>query len=212
VASLDGVVRCHVSLWSHHVSIDCDPDDARVLNQTVDRAQRILEGRSESDSDRVLAVSGVTGGALDGIDVPLTRWSRWRNGALAGGAFTMTLVGLVVPGVPTVPFLIATSYYLARSSPRMNERLRRTTFFGPILQEWEGHSALSAHSKEKLIGLSLTIIVVTIVLMPLTPVALSFILAVSSLSVYGIARAPALEQEDSTAREDEASLLGICPV
>ena len=95
----------------------------------------------------------------------------------------MTLVGLVVPGVPTVPFLLATSYYLARSSPRLNERLRRTAFFGPILQEWEGHAALGLASKGKLIGLTATIVVVTVVLAPLTPLALSVILLISSLSV-----------------------------
>ena len=40
----------------------------------------------------------------------------------------MTLVGLVVPGIPTVPFLLATSFYLARSSPSMNERLAGRRF------------------------------------------------------------------------------------
>ena len=117
---------------------------------------------------------------------------------MAGGAFTMTLVGLVVPGVPTVPFLLATSYYLARSSPRLNERLRRTAFFGPILQEWEGHGALSLASKGKLIGLTATIVVVTVVLAPLTPLALSVILLISSLSVYGVARMPGLAEDAQT--------------
>ncbi len=115
---------------------------------------------------------------------------------MAGGAFTMTLVGLVVPGVPTVPFLLATSYYLARSSPALNERLRRTAFFGPILQEWEGHDALSLTSKGKLIGLTATIVVVTVVLAPLTPLALSVILLISTLSVYGVARMPALAEDE----------------
>jgi len=115
---------------------------------------------------------------------------------MAGGAFTMTLVGLVVPGVPTVPFLLATSYYLARSSPALNERLRRTAFFGPILREWEGHGALSLTSKGKLIGLTATIVVVTVVLAPLTPLALSVILLISSLSVYGITRMPALAEDE----------------
>jgi uncharacterized membrane protein YbaN (DUF454 family) len=114
---------------------------------------------------------------------------------MAGGAFTMTLVGLVVPGVPTVPFLLATSYYLARSSPLLNERLRRTAFFGPILQDWEGHAALSLASKGKLIGLTATIVVVTVVLAPLSPLALSVILLISSLSVYGVARMPALTSD-----------------
>jgi len=114
---------------------------------------------------------------------------------MAGGAFTLTLVGLVVPGVPTVPFLLATSYYLARSSPRLNERLRRTEFFGPILQDWEGHAALSLASKGKLIGLTATIVVVTVVLAPLTPLALSVILLISSLSVLGVARMPGLAED-----------------
>jgi uncharacterized membrane protein YbaN (DUF454 family) len=115
--------------------------------------------------------------------------------ALAGGAFSMTLVGLVVPGIPMVPFLLATSFYLARSSPSMNERLRRTAFFGPILREWEGHGALSLASKGKLITLTGTIVVVTVVLAPLTPIALCVILVISSLSVYGVTRIPALTSD-----------------
>jgi uncharacterized membrane protein YbaN (DUF454 family) len=112
----------------------------------------------------------------------------------------MTLVGLVVPGVPTVPFLLATNYYLARSSPSMNERLRRTAFFGPILREWEGHAALSLTSKGKLLALTATIVVVAVVLAPLTPFTLGVILVISSLSVYGVTRMPALtrHEHDST--------------
>ena len=67
--------------------------------------------------------------------------------------------------------------------------------FGPILQEWEGHGALSLTSKGKLIGLTATIVVVTVVLAPLTPLALSLILLISSLSVYGVARMPALTRD-----------------
>jgi hypothetical protein len=52
--------------------------------------------------------------------------------ALAGGSFTLTVIGLIVPGIPTIPFLVATGYYLARSSPRLNKALSRSWFFGPI--------------------------------------------------------------------------------
>ena len=74
----------------------------------------------------------------------------------------------------------------------MNERLRRTAFFGAILREWEGQGGLSLTSKGKLIALTGTIVIVTVVLAPLTPVALSVILVISSLSVYGVTRIPAL--------------------
>jgi len=68
----------------------------------------------------------------------------------------------------------------------------------PILREWEGHAALSLTSKGKLIGLTAKIVIVTVVLMPLTPIALSVILLFSSLGVYGITRMPALVTNSQT--------------
>jgi uncharacterized membrane protein YbaN (DUF454 family) len=124
-----------------------------------------------------------------------TGLARLKYLALAGGAFAMTLVGLAVPGVPTVPCLLATSYYLARSSPRLNERLRRTAFFGPILDEWEQSHGLSWSSKDKLIGLTGTIVLVTVALTPLSSVGLVLILLVSSWSIYGVVRLPVLSSE-----------------
>ena len=76
--------------------------------------------------------------------------------------------------------------------------LTRTAFFGPILQDWEGHAALSLASKGKLIGLTATIVIVTVVLAPLTPLALSVILLISSLSVLGVARMPGLAEDAQT--------------
>ena len=110
--------------------------------------------------------------------------------AIAGGTFTVTLVRLVVPGVPTVPFLLATSYYLARSSPALNAA-PTDSVLRPILQEWEGHRGLGLASKGRLMG-SAPPVVVTVVLAPLTPLALSLILLISSLSVYGVRRMPTL--------------------
>ena len=115
--------------------------------------------------------------------------------ALAGGGFAMTLVAVAVPGIPVTPWLLATSTFLARSSPRLNERLQRTAFFGPILQDWDGYGGLSRSSKGKLTGLTVTIAVVTIVFAPLTPVTLLLIVFVSSLGIYGIARMPGLPEK-----------------
>jgi uncharacterized membrane protein YbaN (DUF454 family) len=124
-----------------------------------------------------------------------TGFQRIEYLALAGGAFSLTLVGLIVPGVPTVPFLLATSYYLARSSPALNERLRRSACFGPILTEWELHHALSRSSKGRLIGLTLTVMAITLAITPFSILALVLIFAVSSLGIYGIERLPALSEE-----------------
>jgi uncharacterized membrane protein YbaN (DUF454 family) len=200
MAGLEGVERCQISLWSHQITVVCGPSGSPVASRTVDRLERILEGRKFADPIEAGYTFGAVPYATDGQETIATGWKRLTYVALAGGAFTMTLVGLVVPGVPTVPFLLATNYYLARSSPSMNERLRRTAFFGPILREWEGHAALSLTSKGKLLALTATIVVVAVVLAPLTPFTLGVILVISSLSVYGVTRMPALtrHEHDST--------------
>ena len=100
---------------------------------------------------------------------------------MAGGSFTLTIVGFLVPGVPTVPFLMATSYYLVRSSPRLNEMLKRSRFFGPILEDLESSGGLRPRNKAKLIGLTLVVGAVTI-LLTLPPLSLLLLIwAVSGL-------------------------------
>src|SRR5262249_16820591 len=112
--------------------------------------------------------------------------------ALGGGALVMTVVGLIVPGIPTVPFLLLSSYGFARSSPRMNRWLRETKFFGPILIEWEQHGGLGGASKKKPIGLPRLILVLAVVLAPFSPLGLVLILVFSSLSIYGLSQLPSI--------------------
>src|SRR5271157_5826629 len=107
LAGLEGVERCYVSLWSHRITIDCGPGAGRLGSRTVDRVERILEGRRAADPEAALR-SGAVPETTDAPIIAATPWKRLRYKAMAGGAFTMTLVGLVVPGVPTVPFLMAT--------------------------------------------------------------------------------------------------------
>jgi uncharacterized membrane protein YbaN (DUF454 family) len=133
--------------------------------------------------------------------------------AMAGGSFALSLAGLIVPGIPTVPFLLATSYYLARSSPALDSALRHAPFLGPILTEWEQHHALGAWSKVKLIGLTVTIIVVTVMLTPVSLAVAVVIAAVGSLSVYGVARLPSRSATPAkvTATEPAARLALFAP-
>jgi uncharacterized membrane protein YbaN (DUF454 family) len=120
---------------------------------------------------------------------------RLKNLALAGGSFALTLVGLVVPGIPTIPFLLATSYYLARSSPWLDEKLRQTAFFGPILAEWEQYGGLSWKSKEKLVVLAGVTLAVTLILTPLSPLTLAVVVVLWCLGLRWISRLPGLSQE-----------------
>jgi len=70
------------------------------------------------------------------MDQP-TKLQRAGRLAIASLCFGAAVVGAILPGIPTTPFLLLTSYFLARSSPKLNERLLRSRVFGPILQDWQ---------------------------------------------------------------------------
>ena len=194
MAGLDGVDGCCVFPLAHRITIDYQPESP-LAYRLLDRVEQALESLKTADLVRgEPAALMATAAENRSIVVAATVGKRLAYLSLAGGAFAMALVGLAVPGIPTAPWILATSTCLARSSPRLNERLRRTAFFGPILRDWDRSGGLSRSSKGRLAGLTVAIAVVTILLAPLTPVTLVVIVVVSSLSIYGIARMPALSE------------------
>ena len=46
------------------------------------------------------------------------------------------LVGVVIPGLPTVPFLLLASFFFIRSSKKMHDWLINHRVFGPILADF----------------------------------------------------------------------------
>lgn len=46
-------------------------------------------------------------------------------------------VGVLLPILPTTPFLIVASVLFAKSSPRFHQMLLKNRWFGSILKQWE---------------------------------------------------------------------------
>ncbi|MEJ8837407.1 YbaN family protein [Ramlibacter sp. AN1133] len=67
----------------------------------------------------------------------LTAPARWALQALAGVCVVLGLVGIVVPVLPTVPFLLVAAWAASRSSPRLHRWLLTHPRFGRPLREWE---------------------------------------------------------------------------
>ncbi len=65
----------------------------------------------------------------------------------AGGSCTgLGVIGIFVPGLPTTVFLMAASYFFARSSPRLNRWLMEHPRLGPFLKS-AGNRELTLRSK-----------------------------------------------------------------
>ena len=101
----------------------------------------------------------------------------------AGICFLLGALGAVLPILPTTPFLLLTSYFLVRSSPKLNAVLLRSRFFGPILTDWQVHRGVRKDIKVK----AVLVVVLTVgVSLYLTGTSLWPALGVVTLSLVGI--------------------------
>lgn len=81
-------------------------------------------------------------------DTPRMR-SRFRPlwWLLAYASLGLGIVGIVVPGLPTVPFVLLAAYAGARGSQRLRGWLLAHRRFGPMIGDWEREGAVSRRAK-----------------------------------------------------------------
>jgi len=72
---------------------------------------------------------------------------RWLWIALAWLALGLGILGIALPGLPTVPFILAASFCAARGSRKLHVWMRRHRRFGPMIRNWEDRGAVSRRAK-----------------------------------------------------------------
>lgn len=77
------------------------------------------------------------------------RFARLRPLWLAAAYVALALgaIGVVLPGLPTVPFVLLASYCAARGSRKLHDWLHGHPRFGRMICEWEEHGAVSRRAK-----------------------------------------------------------------
>ena len=123
--------------------------------------------------------------------------SGWKRGVClltAGVFFVLGVLGALLPILPTTPFLLLTSYFLVRSSPRLNAALLRSRFFGPILQDWQVHGGVRRDVKLKAITVVVIAVLLTVLLTgrSLVPAITATLLA--AVGVIVILRLPTADE------------------
>lgn len=80
------------------------------------------------------------------------RWIWWLIAYVSLG---LGLLGIVVPGLPTVPFVLLSAFAAARGSARLRAWLSAHPAFGPMIRDWERSGAVSRRAKWMATGMML---------------------------------------------------------
>ena len=65
---------------------------------------------------------------------PRFRLAWWL---LAYASLGLGFIGIFVPVLPTVPFILLSAFAAARGSERLHRRLLEHRLFGPMIRDWE---------------------------------------------------------------------------
>jgi uncharacterized membrane protein YbaN (DUF454 family) len=79
--------------------------------------------------------------------VGLSTAARWLLLGLAGLCLLLGIVGIFLPVMPTVPFLIVAAWAASRSSPRLHRWLMTHPRFGRQLRDWYEHGVVPRRAK-----------------------------------------------------------------
>ncbi|MBT3040783.1 MAG: YbaN family protein [Candidatus Thiodiazotropha endolucinida] len=73
--------------------------------------------------------------------------TRWAALVLAYLFLALAVIGVILPGLPTVPFLLLAAWFAAKGSERLHRWLYAHPHFGKLLVDWEQQGAISRSSK-----------------------------------------------------------------
>ena len=66
-------------------------------------------------------------------------------------AVTLAIIGVFIPGLPTVPFLLVALFCFERSSKKYHDMIMNNKYFGPVLQDYYSGKGLTLSIKIKAI-------------------------------------------------------------
>ena len=113
--------------------------------------------------------------------------SRVRKGLLIGLGWVsvvLGVIGIVLPVVPTTPFLLLAAACFARSSERFYVALLTNRFFGPYIRDWRDNKGLTPLTKFWVIFVLAVTMGISTYFAPLLPVKIVLPIIGVGVSLY----------------------------
>lgn len=82
------------------------------------------------------------------LAAPRPRWQRWVWMVCGFLCLIMGVAGIVLPLLPTTPFVLLAAFCFSRGSERCDQWLLLHPRFGPMVRDWRANHALSLRAKQ----------------------------------------------------------------
>ncbi|MGS0676947.1 YbaN family protein [Shewanella sp. 0m-4] len=99
-------------------------------------------------------------------------------------SLVLGLLGILLPLLPTVPFILLAAYCFARSSDRLYQWLMSHPWFADALKNWQAQGAIRKSLKKKAYLVSSLSFVTSIVIVPLIWVKVMLACLGAGLIIY----------------------------
>lgn len=88
----------------------------------------------------------------------------------------LAVIGVVLPLLPTVPFLLLAAFFFAKSSERLHTWLITHNLFGPMILDWQNSGAIRPNAKKAAtVSIAAVFLFSLIVGVPTNVIAIQFI-------------------------------------
>ena len=111
--------------------------------------------------------------------------------AWMGGGFLsvgLAVAGILLPLLPTTPFVLLAAYCFARCSPRLHGWLLAHQTFGPLITNWQRERAIPRRAKLAAYGASAGTIVLSVALAVPTHLVALQVLALGASTIFVASR------------------------
>lgn len=108
-------------------------------------------------------------------------------------AVVLATLGVVLPLLPTTPFLLLAAWCFSRSSPRFHHWLLYRSWFGGYIRHWQEHKGLPRKAKRRAVMVILVTFAVSLWLVKLIYIRLLLLVILACLLIFML-RLPETEE------------------
>jgi len=123
--------------------------------------------------------------------------NRWFYLSLGGLFFSLGLIGVLLPLLPTTPFMILAAACFAKSSPRFHQALLNNRWVGADLRRWEQTKTMKRSTKKRATWVIVATFSVSIALVWGMPLLQLMLIAIAAVLLFFLWRIAEHVQEQS---------------